>query len=137
MNGRALFVMVGASVVAFAVVMGGLLALASGGPTVQKHVRHAFASGLPIGAAAAGPSASAEFAGKGCTIIWTDRTHNHDWHTPANWSPVRLPGPDDVACIPAGTKVVIKHDLKVKGFINHGDLTLACGNANFGSGENG
>jgi hypothetical protein len=121
------------AVLTFAVALGAFMALASPSarPHVKVHVRKPAFGGMRV---AGSPT---EFASDGCTIVFTDSTHNHDWHTSANWAPARLPGPDDVACVPAGKKVVIKHDLKVKRFVNHGDMTLAGGNADFGSGVSG
>ena len=39
-----------------------------------------------------------------CTITW-DGGSSGSWHTPSNWNPDRLPGPEDVVCIPVGASV--------------------------------
>ena len=39
-----------------------------------------------------------------CTITW-DGGSSGSWHTPSNWNPDRLPGAEDVVCIPAGASV--------------------------------
>jgi hypothetical protein len=120
-----------AAAVAFVVMLGALLAL--GSPSARPHVH----VGRPAFGGLRAAGSPTEFAGKHCTVTFTDSTGNHDWHTPANWTPGRLPGPADVACIPAGKKVVVKHDVKVKSLVNHGDLTIAGGNVDFGHGESG
>ena len=36
-----------------------------------------------------------------CTINWTGTAADNQWTTAANWSPVRIPGSTDYACIPS------------------------------------
>jgi hypothetical protein len=133
--GRSLGAWLIVPLITFGICLAGFMALASSGAKVRVKGGSGSQVGGAIALALAGKSG--EFAGSGCTIVFTDTTHNHDWHTVANWAPARLPGPDDVACVPAGSKIVIKHDVKVKRFVNHGDMTIAGGNVDFGSGTSG
>lgn len=134
MTRRSLLLVVAATVASFAVVFGGVLVLAAAAPKGHVHVPRPrpFNTGY-----VSASTAAAEFVHDHCTIVWTGRAGNQDWHTRGNWAPLRLPEPDDTACIPAGGKVTIKHDVKVARFVNHGDLTLAGGNVDFGSATSG
>ena len=41
-----------------------------------------------------------------CNVDWDGGAATTSWHDAANWNPDTLPGPSDVACIPAGVTVV-------------------------------
>lgn len=68
----------------------------------------------PVPAAAAA-AASVEWpAPLPCTIAWDGGAGTDDWHHSANWTPDRLPGPSDVACVDAsvaGNEVVLRADV--------------------------
>src|SRR5438445_2015325 len=38
-----------------------------------------------------------------CTINWTGTVGDNQWTTAGNWSPVRIPGSSDYACIPSSS----------------------------------
>src|SRR5215211_1703600 len=90
---RSLVVPFTAALATFAIALGGFVAL--GSPSARPHLRVHVKKPVFGGHRVAGMPG--EFAGQGCTIQFTDDTHNHDWHTAANWSPVRVPRPSDLA----------------------------------------
>ncbi len=47
-----------------------------------------------------------EGAAGDCTVTWDGGGLTNYWQNAANWNPDTLPGPSDVACIPAGITVV-------------------------------
>jgi hypothetical protein len=65
-----------------------------------------------------------------CTITWEGGVSG-SWHTPSNWNPERVPGPDDVVCVPAGATVAYTEGLssvatvRVDGTLELGGGTLA------------
>jgi hypothetical protein len=117
---RMLVVWIAVTFVAFALVLGVLLALGN----VHGKV-HVDLAGAARRAAEAAPG---QAIADGCTEVWTGRGLNDKWHTAANWNPPKVPGPADTACIPAGAHVVVDRDVTVKGIVNHGTLDLRSGN---------
>jgi hypothetical protein len=57
---------------------------------------------LPAQSAAAASTASGTGrAGPACTVTWTGAAGDQQWTTAKNWSPARVPGTKDIACVPA------------------------------------
>jgi hypothetical protein len=52
-------------------------------------------------AAAAGTASGAGRAGPACTATWTGKAGDDQWTTAGNWSPAKVPGKGDFACVPA------------------------------------
>ena len=88
----------------------------------------------PVGAASSTSAASAVVVESSCTDTWQG-PNGGAWQTAGNWSAGVVPGPSDIACVPAGTTVDVTAGTNQTGSLrDQGGLAISGGSLEVANG---